>query len=410
MSVVPLRRNRDFILLQVGQMLSSAGTQTSTIAYPLLTLAVTRSAGLAGVVGFARALPAALLALPAGLAADHWDRRRLMIAADLARALAIGALAGLVVIGRAAVWAIVAAGFIEGCGAVLFSAAQVGALRSVVPPSQLPAAVATQTGRQAAVQLVGPPLGGVLFSAARALPFAVDALSYAFSTMSLLAMRAPFQEQRERDNAPLHRRLAEGFHFLWRQPFLRTSALIFGVGNFLGPGLLLILVVEARRQGWSATGVGALVSVFAVGLLLGSFLSPVVRRVLPVRAVLVLELWMGFGCGLFLVWPNAWVLAAGMLPSALAIPSTDSVVHGYRIAITPDHLLGRSEAIRSTMSLLIAPLGPLVAGLLLDVASARTTVAFFVATSLALALWGTLSPALQKAPCLKEVDGTGDST
>ena len=151
------------------------------------------------------------------------------------------------------------------------------------------------------------------------------------------------------------------FHFLWGQPFLRTSALIFGVGNFLGPGLLLILVVEARRQGWSATGVGALVSVFAVGLLLGSFLSPVVRRVLPVRAVLVLELWMGFGCGLFLVWPNAWVLAAGMLPSALAIPSTDSVVHGYRIAITPDHLLGRSEAIRSTMSLLIAPLGPLVA-------------------------------------------------
>jgi MFS family permease len=79
---VPLRRNRDFVLLQIGQLLSNAGTQTTSIAYPLLVLAVTHSAAKTGVVSFARTLPAALLALPAGVAADRWDRKRLMIAAD----------------------------------------------------------------------------------------------------------------------------------------------------------------------------------------------------------------------------------------------------------------------------------------------------------------------------------------
>ena len=393
-----LRRNRDFVLLQAGQLLSNAGTQTSTIAYPLLTLAVTHSAAAAGVVGFARALPPALLALPAGLAADRWNRNRLMVVADVVRALAVATLAAGVLFGAVAIWTIAVVALVEGCGACLFSAAAAGALRAVVPTTQLPAAVAVGTGRQAAVQLVGPPLGGVLFAAARALPFVVDAVSYAFSTLSLLAMRTPFQEHREPDPSPLRGQLAEGFRFLWGQPFLRTCALLFGLGNFIGPGLLLTLVVVGRQQGLSAAAVGGLVAAFAAALLVGSAASPWVRRWLPVRAVLVLELWMWLGCGFFLISPSVFVLAAGMLPSALAIPSSDSIVHGYRIAMTPDRLLGRSEAVRSTISLLIAPLGPLVAGLLLTSTSARGTVAFFAVATGVLALWGTLSPALRHAP------------
>ena len=70
MAAVPLRRNRDFILLQIGQLLSNVGTQATSIAYPLLVLAVDHSAARAGIVSFARALPAALFALPAGVAAE----------------------------------------------------------------------------------------------------------------------------------------------------------------------------------------------------------------------------------------------------------------------------------------------------------------------------------------------------
>jgi hypothetical protein len=402
MSAVPLRRNRDFLLFQAGQLLSDAGSQSSSVAYPLLVLAVTGSAAKAGVVAFARTLPWVLFTLPAGVAADRWDRRRLMIAADGVRVLAVGGLAAAILLHRAAFWAIPLVAFVEGAATAVFATAQTGALRAVVPAPQLPAAVSAQVGRQAAVRLAGPSVGGALFGLARALPFLVDAISYACSTVSLLAMRTPFQQPREPDRSPLRQRLAEGVRFLWGQRFLRTCALLFGLANFIGPGLLLAVVVLGSRQGLSGGVVGVLVGAFGACLLLGSLLSPMVRRRLPVRAVLLLELWTWPGCALFLVWPAVRVLAAGMLVTALAIPSTDSVVHGYRIAMTPDRLLGRVESVRGTISLLIAPLGPLVAGVLLDAAPARATIGLFAAFGLALAAWGTLSPSLRAPPDLDQ--------
>jgi hypothetical protein len=217
-------------------------------------------------------------------------------------------------------------------------------------------------------------------------------------------MRTPFQEEREPDLASLRSRLAEGFRFLWSQPFLRACAFLYGLANFIGPGLLLAVVVVGERQGLSGGEVGALVAAFGACLLLGSLVSPLVRRLLPVRAVLLLELWTWLGCAAFLVWPSVYVLTAGILPTAVAIPSTDSVVHGYRIAMTPDRLLGRAESVRSTISLLIAPLGPLTAGVLLSAVSARATIAVFAAAGLVLAVWGTLSPSIRSAPSLDELD------
>jgi MFS family permease len=391
------------MLLQLGQLLSSAGTSTTSIAFPLLVLATTHSPAKAGIVGFARSLPSAFFALPAGLAADRWSRRRLMIAADGVRVVAIGTLAATILLDRIAFWQIAVVAFVEGSGTALFFGAQPGALRAVVPAPQLPAAAAAETGRAAVVRLAGPPLGGALFGLARALPFIVDAVSYAFSTLSLLAMRTPFQEEREPQVASLRSRLAEGFHFVWSQPFLRTCALLFGLANFIGPGVLFALVVIGAQQGLSGGEIGALVSAFGACLLLGSLLSPIVRRLLPVRAVLLLELWTWVGCALFLIWPNVYVLTASILPTALAIPSTDSVVHGYRIAMTPDRLLGRAESVRSMISLLIAPLGPLMAGFLLGAVSARATIAVFAAAGIVLAVWGTLSPSIRMAPSLDEL-------
>lgn len=404
MTSTPLRRNRDFVLLQAGQLLSNVGTSSTSIAYPLLVLATTHSATKAGVVGFARALPAALFLIPAGVAADRFNRRRLMLVADGVRVAAIGGLAAMVVVDRVVFWVVPLVAFIEGTGAALFVVSQVGALRAVVLPRQLPAAAAAQTGRQAAVQLAGPPLGGALFGIGRALPFLFDVASYALSSVSLLAMRTPFQETRQDEVAPLRPRLTEGFRFLWAHPFLRTCAFLFGLGNFIGPGLLLALVVIGRRQGLSSVQIGALTAAFGACVLIGSFASPLVRSRLSPRAVLLFELWTGLGFAAFLVWPSVYVLTAGMLPTALVIPSTDSIVHGYRIAMTPDRLLGRAESVRATISLAIAPLGPLVAGVMLGAASARTTIALFAVVALLLALWGTASASIRAAPSLDELE------
>jgi hypothetical protein len=409
-TAIPLRRNRDFVLFQVGQLLSDGGTSSATIAYPLLVLALTHSPAKAGVVSFARTLPLAVLALPAGLLADRWNRKWLMIAADGGRVVAVGVLASLILLHHLTFWALPAVAFVEGCGTALFVACQAGAMRAVVPMPQLPSAVSTQTGRQALVRLGGPPLGGVLFAVARVVPFVVDAASYAFSVLSLLAMRTPFQQPRGRDNTSARERLAEGWHYIWGQPFLRTCALLFGLANFFIPGLVLAVVVLADRRGLSGGEIGGLLATLGAALLIGSVISPTVRRLLPVRGVMLLELWTYLGCVVFLIWPNVYVLVGCLVPTGLAIPSTDSVVHGYRIAMTPDRLLGRAESVRTTISLLIAPLGPLTAGALLSVASPRDTIAVFLAVGVVLATWGTLSPAIRAAPSLDDLLSQGSGT
>lgn len=391
------------MLLQSGLLLSSAGSQMTAIAYPLLVLALTGSAAKAGAVAFVRLLAMFLFALPAGLAADRWSRRRLMIAAHAVRAVTIGSLGILVAADEAVYWIVPTVAFVEGAGAAVFSAAQAGAFRAVVPTKQLPDAVAVVTGREAAVSVASPALGGALFGVARALPFLVHAALYVFSALALIAMRTPFEEERERDRSSLRVRLGEGFRFLWDHPFLRTTALLFGLANFVGPGVILAIVVIGEEQGLTSGEVGLLLSAFGVGVLLGSFLSPLVRRRLPVRGVLLLELWTWTGCALFVLWPNVYVLAASILPTALAIPSTDSVVHSYRIALTPDRLQGRVGSVSTTIGLAVAPLGPLVAGLLLESVSARATIAVFAAVGLILALWGTLSSAIRTAPSLGEL-------
>src|SRR5580700_10144996 len=190
---VPLRRNRDFQLLWGGQAVSLLGSQTSKIAYPLLVLAMTGSPAKAGIAGFAAMLGYLLFPLPAGGLADRHDRKRIMIACDAIRLIAVGSIA-------IAGWAahityvqVLVAGFVEGTASVFFGVAQRAALPMLVAPSQRSAAVGQNEARQNAAQLAGPALGGTLFGLSRAAPFAADAVSYLASLVTLPFIKAPMQ-------------------------------------------------------------------------------------------------------------------------------------------------------------------------------------------------------------------------
>jgi MFS family permease len=388
-----LGRNRDFVLLQAGQLLSSAGSSFTSVAYPLLVLSLTHSPTQAGLVSFARLLPSPLLGLLAGAAADRWDRRRIMLASDAVRALAIGALA-LIVVTHPATWAIAMVAFVEGSGDAFFFASQIGAIRAVVPEAQLASAIGVQQARSASVGIAGPPIGGALFGLARVLPFVADAVSYAFSFLSLLAMRTPFQQPRERSTLRLRAQLAEGFRFLWAQPFIRTTSFLYGIGNFTIPGILLVLVVAARQRGLSGGAVGALLAAFSASVLTGSLASGLVRRRYGARAIILAEQYTGLAVIAFLIRPSVWVLAIAILPQAFVLPVTDTVVVSRRIALTPDRLLGRVEAVRLTIARTAAPLGPLAAGLLAGTVSNRAAIALFAVFAVVLAVWATASRSL----------------
>jgi hypothetical protein len=391
-----LHRNRDFLLLQSGQLLSSLGGAFTAVAYPLLVLSITHSPAKAGVVSFARFLPAPLLGLVAGVVADRVDRKRVMIAADGVRTVAISCLAMLVAF-HPVFWPIPLLAFAEGAGESFFGACQNVAMRAVVATDQLADAVSVQTGRTAIVGLAGPPVGGALFTVARAIPFAADAASYAFSLVSLALIRTPFQQPRDTKSPRRVRvELGEGLRFVWRQPFIRVTSFLFLIGNFAEPGLLFVVVVLARRRGLSGGEIGLLLGAFSAALLVGATLTPLVRRRVSVPAIVRLEQYCGCAVLVFLVVPSVYVLVASLIPIALAIPFTDSVVISRRLELTPEALLSRVEAARSTIARAAMPMGPLLAGLLLTATSARLTVAVFAAFSVVLAVWATFSPALRQ--------------
>jgi Transmembrane secretion effector len=399
----PLRRNRDFVLLEAGQLLSTAGTNISGIAFPLLVLAETHSPAKAGLVQAARFAPMVLLSPFAGAAADQRNRRRLMIGADVVSALAIGTLVAAIATGRVPFLLILAVAFADACASVYFLAAKSGAFRSVVPKAQLPNAASVEMGRASTVRLAAPPIGGALFGIARILPFAADVASYVFSTVSILLMRTPFQEERPRDTSPLRRQLAEGFRFLWNVPVLRISAVMIGVSNFGVTACQFALIVLAKRHGLSAAAIGGLVALTGLTTLAGSIASPLLRRVLSLPHILLSEFWAVYGVIAFFIWPNVYVLAAALAVQAFCFPNTDAAINAYRYAMTPDRLVSRVVTVATTIVVAVMPLGPLAAGFLLDNVSAQLTIFLLTVGTMVAAVIGTLSRAVRELPPLAEV-------
>ncbi|HEY2543086.1 MAG TPA: MFS transporter [Gaiellaceae bacterium] len=401
--VTPLRRNRDFILLQSGQVLSTIGSESTAIAYPLLVLAITHSPAKAGIVGFARILPWAVFGFAAGVAVDRLPRKAMMLTSDVVRAAAMASIVVAIAVGHITFVQIAAIAFLEGTFFVFFNIAEIGALRSVVPSPQLPTAAAAEQARYSTVTLVAPPLGGALFGVTRMLPFLAGALSPAFSLATLLAIRTPFQEERERDEAPLRTQMAEGFRFLWQRPFLRTCALMFTWSNLAFEGLFLIVIVVGHRQGLSSGAIGGLIAVFGISQLVGSILSPRFQKLLSMRSIVILSLWLQAGIVGFVIDPSIYVLLVCVIPMALFFPTVNAVVIGYRVATTPDRLTGRVNSVARTIALCGAPFGPLAAGVMLGSLSPRTTVAVFTALLAAVASFASLSPAIRNAPSLDEL-------
>ena len=395
---VPLWRNRDFMLLQGGQLLSTFGSGMSQIAYPLLALALTNSAAKTGYVGAIQFAPLVLLSGMAGVAADRFDRRLLMIASDAAGALAVGVLAAAVLAHHASFQLILVVAFVDSTAAVVFRAGNSGAFKAVVPQQQLADAASVSMGRNSVVILAAPPAGGALFGLVRGLPFLADAISYVFSTVSLLLMQTPFQETRSSAD-PM--RLREGLAYFWRIRFLRTTIGMISASNLAASGVPIVVIILAHRHGLSGAAIGGLMALEGVALLAGSLLSPLLRRLLPMRAILLSEFWMALVYAAFLTYPSVWVLASAFSLHAFWFPNTDSAMTAYSYILIPDRLLGRTMAASNTLRAASAPIGPVVAGLLLAHASPRLTVFVLAIPVVIAAAAVTLTTAIRDLPRLE---------
>jgi predicted MFS family arabinose efflux permease len=198
--------------------------------------------------------------------------------------------------------------------------------------------------------------------------------------------------------------IREGIAWLWNHAYLRTSALIFAVDNFVFQAIFLTFIVVARRHGLTSSTIGALIAAFGTFGLLGSLVAPRAAKLLSIRTIMLLNQWLNGLFVLYLVVPSPYVLVACVLPIAFVGPWLNAVVIGYRTAITPDHLVGRVSSVARNIALLAQPLGPLAAGLLFAAFGARVTVLVLALVCAALAVWSTLSPSIRNSPSLSELD------
>jgi len=394
----PLLRNRDYMLFWSGEALSELGSQTSTVAYPLLVLALTGSAAKAGVVGLAKWLPLAVFAIPAGALADRVDRKRLMIAADAIRMLGAASIVAALWLGRPAYAQVVAVAFLDGG---LFATSYIcerGALPRLVAPEQVQDAVAQNEARYFGASIVGPPLGGLLFAVSRALPFLADTVSFLGSMTATALTRPSFQAAADRVTS-VRAGLTEGFAWLRHQPFFATTSALFAASNPVYTGLYLLAILLAKHHGASSAAVGVMFAIVGVGGVLGAVAAGPARRRLSARTLLVGEDWLLLGCVLLmLVARSALVIGLLVAAAEFTTPIANSLVAGSRVAVTPDHLQGRVQAVSSTIAMSLGWLGPLAVGFAFEHAGSTSTILIVAAWTLAVALASTLAPALRDGP------------
>ena len=368
-------------------------------------LAQTHSPAKAGIVGFVQTLPYMLFYLPAGALVDRWDRKRVMLVADAARALALGSLAVALAAHASSFAQIVVVAFVEGTGFVFFNLSEAAALPQIVAKEQLSTAVAQNQARTQGADLVGQPLGGTLFGVARVLPFAVDAVSYAVSFVSLLFVRPAFQEQRERTATRLWTEIGEGVAWLWRQHFLRAGVALVAGSNFAFSAVVLALIVRAKQLGASPAEVGLILGSFGAGAIVGSLVAPWVQRHVHAKLTIIASFWIwaiGTLATAFIETPYG--LGAVWVFGALFGPIFNVSFAAYRYALVPDRMLARVGSVALVVAWGAIPLGQLTAGLLLDRLGSRETILWLAVAMATVAAAATASPSVRHAPRVDELE------
>jgi MFS family permease len=260
---------RATLTFQLGGLLQPGRQAT---AAPLLAASLTEDPRRIGAVGVALTLPWLLFALPSGAVADRADRRWLMVAADLARTACMGLLALAVLTGQASIPVLLMVFFATTTADTVFRNASQAALPMVVDRDGLPRANARfQTVQIVGTTLVGPPLGGLLFAAAAAAPFALDAASFAVSAALLATLPGRLRPEPAEVPSTIRADIAEGARWLLGHRVLRTICWVLTLENIAEVAGFVMLVLLAREAlGLDARGYGVLLASFAVGGLPGA--------------------------------------------------------------------------------------------------------------------------------------------
>src|SRR5579859_2936072 len=399
----PLWRNRNYMLLWSGQIVSSVGTRVSMLAFPLLVLAITHSPAQAGIIGGLRGLPYALFILPAGVLIDRWNRKRVMILCDTGRALALGSIPVAILLGHLTIVQLYIVSLVEGTLFTFFNLAETACLPHVVAKQQLPAAAAQNMIVDSTSGLIGPSLGGVLYGIGRAIPFLTDAITYGLSVLSLFFINTEFQEKRDVTPMRIWTEIGEGLSWLWHQPLIRFIALLTGGMILPVAGYSLILIVLAQGQHASSFTIGLIFASGGIGSILGALIVAPLQKRFSFGQMMIGSTWVwALTWLLFAIAPNPLMLGAATALSFIIVPIYMSVQFGYRLALIPDHLQGRVNSVFRLIAYGSEPIGLAVTGVLIQVIGPVPTVLVFFVPQFILSIAATFNQQLRNARPIEE--------
>ncbi|MGD0121775.1 MAG: MFS transporter [Candidatus Limnocylindrales bacterium] len=342
----PVRRDRDFRMLWLGQLVNGLGRQVTVVALPFELWQLTHSSLSIGLLALVQLAPILILSLGGGAVADAVDRRRLLIVTQLFLAATSLTLAVLATQPSSPIWALYAVAFVAaGVGAV-DGPARTSALPRLVPRERLPAAIAVNWLSGQTVAVAGPVFAGVLIATSGvAAAFAFDVLTFLASLAALLVI-APIPPH-PNARRPSLRSVAEGLAFARdRRIVLATlavdfDAMIFGMPSSLFPQLALTVFNTG------AAGYGLLNAAPAVGALIGAAFSGWVGSVRrPGRGVVVAVAGWGAAIVAFGLLTAYFPLALICLAVAGGADVVSAVLRSSIVQLTtPDRLRGRLSSI-----------------------------------------------------------------
>lgn len=396
-----LWRNRDFVTLWSGQVVSTLGARVSATAMPLLVLATTGSPADAGLVGAAGTLPFLLAYLPAGPLVDRWNRRRILVLSETIAGVALATVPIALWLGVLTVAQLVVVAFAQGLCAVFFGVAETAALPRIVPAVLLPTALAQNEARSRGAALAGGPLGGLLFGIDRALPFLADAISYAAASIALLFLRKDLQTATTAPAEPVWQATTSGLRWIWRHPLIRSAILLIAAGNLVFQALVLVIVVLAQRHGATPAAIGTMLGIYSGGGLVGALVASRAHRYFTPKMVIIGVNWIWVALlPLFLLTTDPLQIGTIGAAAAFVGPLWNVVIGSYAALLVPNELLGRVTSAAMAISWGVMPIGSLGAGLLLATAGPAAAVLVLTAIMLGTAVGATISPTVRHAPPL----------
>lgn len=363
----PLSRNRDFAFLWTGQAVSALGNELSEIAYPLLVLAVTGSAARAGLVGSAELIAMLAALLPAGATADRQPRRRVMVVASVVQLAVLGSVALAVAGGHVNLVHLVVAGALEGAASAFYIGASRGAVRRVVPTPQLKQALARTQARDQAAAVIGPPGGGALYAVARALPFALDAVSFGAAALAAALVRGRVDPEPAAAPPAGRPPITAGLRFVAGDPYLRAVALWAAVINAIATGMMLLVIVLARYRGAGPSTIGGITATFSAGGLIGALTAPRLIERFSGRHLVLFASWLLVPCPAAMVLaPAPWLIGVAGAVSVCAITPVNVVLLTRAYELIPHQMQGQAGNAMLLLGSSLKWTAPTVFGLLAD--------------------------------------------